>query len=157
MNSLIPWKRGEIRKTAQHGTPVTQLRSDWDRLFDRFLDDFWGPSVGGAPSDLMLDVSETDEEIVVRADVPGIAPKDLDIQVAGDVLTITGKRLEESEGKGARYHHSERRFGSFQRSIGLPIPVEADKVDAVHENGVLTVTLRKAESLRPRKIEVRTS
>ena len=157
MNSLIPWKRGEIQKTAPVAAPFTQLRSDWDRLFDRFLDDFWGPSTTASVQGLPLDVSETDMELVVRAEVPGIDPKDIEVSLSGDVLVISGRKAEEREEERARYHHTERRFGSFQRSLRLPIPVEPEHVQAAYKNGVLTVTLRKAESLRPRKIEIRTS
>lgn len=156
MNTLIPWKRGEIQSTTS-AAPFTQMRSDWDRLFDRFLDDVWGPAGTSSSRGLVLDVSETDDALIVRAEIPGIDPKDVDVNLAGDVLTISGQKAEESGEERSRYHHTERRFGSFQRSLRLPVPVEAGGVEAECRNGLLTVTLRKAEALRPKKIAIRTS
>jgi HSP20 family protein len=93
----------------------------------------------------------------VRAEVPGIDPKDIEVNLSGEVLTITGRKLDEEVEERSRYHHSERRFGSFQRGIRLPMPVEPDAVAADYKNGVLTVTLRKAEALRPKKIAIKRS
>ena len=154
MNSLLPWKRSDS-KTAMAVAPVTQLRSDWDRLFDRVLDDFWGPGTGSATHGLAIDVSETDEHIEIRAEIPGIEPKDIDVSLSGDVLTIAGQKMDAASESHGRYHHSERRFGSFQRAVRLPVPVEPDRVDATYKNGLLTVKLEKSEALRARKIDIK--
>jgi HSP20 family protein len=158
MTSLTPWKRSDDRGSSGNA-PVTQLRSDWDRMFDRFLDDVWGPAASGfgAGAGLPLDVMETDDALVLRAEIPGMDPKDIEIDLAGDVLTIAGQKTEEHKEERARYHHTERRYGSFRRSIRLPLPVEPDGVEAELKNGLLEITLRKAESLRPRRIEVKGS
>jgi HSP20 family protein len=102
-----------------------------------------------------FDISETDEHIVVKADLPGIDVKDLDIEVVDRVLTLKGNKKEEHEEKTERYHRVERRFGSFCRSILLPAEVDAEKVEAAYKDGVLTMTIAKSESAKPKKIEVK--
>jgi HSP20 family protein len=106
---------------------------------------------------MLLDVSETDEEIMIRAEVPGIAPKDLDIRLAGDVLTLSGQKTDSSDSSAGRRYYSERQFGSYQRALELPCPVDPDQVRAEHENGVVTITLRKAENVRPKRIQVKSA
>jgi HSP20 family protein len=159
MSTLIPWKRADAQRGNYSMTPISQMRWDWDRLFDRFLDDFWNPAVNPVAGSLgmLLDVSETDEQIVIRAEVPGIAPKDLDIRLAGDVLTLSGEKIETGESDGARRYYSERQFGSYQRALKLPCPVDPDHVQAEHEYGVVTITLFKAESVRPKRIQVKSA
>lgn len=103
---------------------------------------------------LPLDVSESDNEFVIKASVPGIKPEDVQITVQGDTLTIRGESKSEDEKQGERWHLRERRYGAFQRSLTLGTPVEADKAQAHHEHGVLTLTLPKAEAARPRQIRV---
>jgi HSP20 family protein len=158
MTNLIPWKRGEGQPSGggMQLAPVSTMRMDWDRLFDRFLDDTWGPFLGSSRG-LLLDMSETDDEIRVRAEVPGMGPDDLDISLAGEVLTLSGQKTDEDESQdGARYY-SERQFGSCQRAIKLPCPVDPDHVSAEHKNGVVTITLRKAETVRPKRIAIKTA
>ena len=154
MASLTPWRRSEGQRGSGQA-PVTQLRSDWDRLFDRFLDDFWTPSGNGGGASLPIEVKETDDALVLQAEIPGMDPKDIDISLTGDVLTISGQKSEEQDEERARYHYTERRYGFFQRSIRLPLPVEPDSVEAESKNGLLMITLRKAESQRPKRIEVK--
>ena len=153
MNTLIPWKRGDVQRSST--APFSQMRSDWDRLFDRLLDDVWAPAAGAPSGGLPLDVIETDNELVLQLEVPGVDPQNLDVSLSGDVLTISGHKVEERIEERSRHHLAERRYGSFQRSLRLPVPVEAESVEAKSQNGLLTVTLRKAESLRPRKISVK--
>lgn len=107
---------------------------------------------GGAT--LPLDVSETEDEFVVRASVPGMKPDDVQITVRGDTLTIRGESKAEEEKKGSHWHLRERRYGAFQRSVTLGTPVESDKARARYEHGVLTLTLPKAEQAKPRQIKV---
>ncbi len=103
---------------------------------------------------LPLDVSETEDAYIVKASIPGVNPDDIDITLTDNVLTIKAEIKEEKEVEEAKYHLRERRFGVFSRSITLPTAVDADKVEAVYENGVLTLTIPKAEEVKPRKIEV---
>lgn len=152
LSTMIPVKRDLANRTP---TGVfSELRSDWDRLFDRFLDDMWGPPTGGALA-VPLDLAETDEELRIRAEVPGVAPDGLEIQLVGDVLTLSGTKLDPAPEARTRQLHAERRFGSFQRAVRLPCAVDPDGVAAEHANGVVTVTLRKAETVRPKRIAVR--
>jgi len=153
MTSLIPWKRsgGNDPRMA----PVSQMRSDWDRLFDRILDDVWSPT--GLSQGMPLDVFESDEEIQVRAEVPGMNPEDLDISVAGDVLTLSGQKVDEEAPQGGSRYYSERQFGTYQRSVKLPCPVDLDRVSAEHRRGVVTISLQKAEAVRPRRIAVKSA
>jgi HSP20 family protein len=103
---------------------------------------------------LPLDVTETEDEFVVKASVPGVKPEDVQITVQGDTLTIRGECRSEEEKTGERWHLRERHFGSFQRSVSLPAPVDSDKAQASHEHGVLTLTLPKTEEAKLRPIKI---
>jgi HSP20 family protein len=105
----------------------------------------------------LLDVSETDDEIQVSAEIPGIDPKEFDISVTGNVLTISGEKKEESEERKGNVFRSERRFGSFRRSITLPDSVDTEKVSADYDRGVLTVHLPKTEKAAAKRIPVSVS
>lgn len=156
MSTMIPWKRqASPQNGAGQPTPLSRMRWDWDRMFDRFFDDVWAPRV--EPSNLPLDVTETDDEIRIRAEVPGIDPENLEIQLSGEVLTLAGSKLDEEESSKEGRSYSERVFGSFQRALQLPCPVDPDKVKAQHKHGVVTITLQKAEAVRPKRIQVKAS
>lgn len=158
MTRLIPWRRNETQSTGNmQMAPVSQMRWDWDRLFDRFLDDAWGSPSMATAHDMLLDVSETDEQIRVRAEVPGINPDDLNISLMGNVLTLSGQKVDEEESEQAGRYYSERRFGSFERAVKLPCAVDPDRVDAAHRNGVVTITLQKSETVRPKRIKVKST
>jgi HSP20 family protein len=101
-----------------------------------------------------VDVCETNDKVLVTASIPGIKPEDIKITVTGDVLQLSGEMKEDNERDEATYHVRERRFGSFNRSIYLPTPVVSDKAEALFENGVLKLTLPKAEEARPKAIKV---
>ena len=148
MANLEPWRgRSEIDR----------FRGEIDRLFDDFLN--WRPS--NRPSgwgDWMpaIDVSETDKEIVVHAEVPGIDAKDIDISLNGRVLTIKGERKQNQEEKEKNYHRIERRYGAFCRSFELPADVDANKVNANYKNGVLQLNLPKTKAQSVKKIKIKT-
>src|SRR3954451_18928930 len=101
-----------------------------------------------------LDVSETEDAFVVEASLPGIKPQDVQITVHGDTLTIRGESEAKEEKEGERWHLRERRFGSFRRSLALATPVDPDRADARYEHGVLTLTLPKSETAKPRQIKI---
>ena len=105
-------------------------------------------------SPLPLDVTETENEFVVKASLPGVKPEDVQITVHGDTLTIRGESKVEEEKKGEHWHLRERRYGSFQRSVALATPVNSDQAHAHYEHGVLTLTLPKSEAAKPRQIKV---
>lgn len=117
-------------------------------------------SGGGAtsgPAGLALDVRETPEAFIVTASVPGVAADQVEITVLGDTLRIRGERSEEREEnpQGERWLLRERRFGAFERTVALPTTVKSDRAEAEFKDGVLTVTLPKAEEAKPRSIPVR--
>lgn len=155
MLNLLKKRENDVQRTADPMlAPISQLRWGMDRLFEGFLDEF-GTRTGLFAPGVPVDLVETDEEIQIHAEVPGIEPERMDVRLTGDVLTISGEKSEErSEQEKGRWY-SERHFGAFQRSIHLPCPVDAEHVDATFKNGVLTVTLRKTESAKSRHIPVR--
>jgi HSP20 family protein len=103
-----------------------------------------------------LDLAETDHAIEARLDLPGVDPKEIDIQINANMLTVSGQRKEEKEEKGKTYHRVERRAGSFSRSVSLPCPVKEEAVEAKCGDGVLTITMPKTEEAKSRKIAVKT-
>lgn len=109
---------------------------------------------GGTSFVPALDVSETQDAFLVEAAVPGLKPEDLEITVENSVLTIKGETRQDSAAKERNFHRIERRFGSFQRTIGLPKSVQADAIKATLEQGVLKLEIPKAEEIKPRKISV---
>ncbi|WP_417383357.1 Hsp20/alpha crystallin family protein [Gimesia sp.] len=134
--------------------PFLAFRNEMDHLLNRFSDDFGNGwlTQGYAAT---LDLSETNNHIEVRMDVPGIQPEEIDVEVSGNLLRITGERKEENEEKGKMFHRMERRSGRFSRSVTLPCEVQEDQVEASCENGVLTISLPKCESVKPHKINVK--
>jgi HSP20 family protein len=133
---------------------VRGLHRRMDRLFGDF---FRGPHVVlWEPAELgfALDVYETDDALVVKGALPGVRPDEVDISVTGDVLTIKGETKSEEETKNGSYHRRELRYGAFARSVPLPTRVDHDKAEATFENGILTVTLPKAEEVKPKSIKI---
>ena len=104
-----------------------------------------------------LDVVENDDEFIVKASLPGINPDDLEITFSDNKLTIKGEVTEEEELEEVHYHLRERRYGSFTRSIKLPSGIEADKIVAKYDSGVLNLHLPKVEEVKPKKITIKTS
>ncbi len=109
------------------------------------------------PWALALDVAETEDKFIVKASLPGISPDDLDITFTDNVLTIKGEIKQEQDIEEGKYHLRERRYGMFQRSIALPVPVNADKIEATYKDGVLTLSIPKVEEIKPKKISVKAS
>jgi HSP20 family protein len=129
---------------------LQQFQGEMNRLFDR-----WGGGPQGAREFPALNAWEEADQLWVEAEVPGLDLKDLEIYVTGgNQLTLKGERRPPAPGKGV-WHRQERAYGSFARSLTLPYPVDADRVEARLENGVLLIKLAKHESARPRKIPVK--
>jgi HSP20 family protein len=134
---------------------AVSLRDAMNALFqESFVRPSGSLSQGGGPAALPLDVSENENEFVVKASLPGVKPEDVQITIHGDTLTIQSESKSEEEKKGERWHLRERRSGSFQRSIVLTTPVNSDKAQAQFEHGVLTLTLPKSEQAKPRQIKI---
>jgi HSP20 family protein len=143
---LTPWK--PFRE-------MTTLRDEMDKLWNRFFEGWQGmePLRGEwAPS---LDVSETKNNMVVKAELPGMDPKDVDISYANGLLTIRGDKKQEKEEKDENYHSIERSYGSFSRSIRVPHEVESEKIKADYKNGVLRITLPKSEEAKKKQIKIK--
>ncbi len=138
---------------------MTTLSRAMDRMFDRFVDEAYGelPTMWeqGNGNSLAVDVAEKDGIYEVKASVPGIQPEDIEVTLNDNVLTIKGEMKVEKEHDQGNYHLRERRFGSFTRRIALPSNIDVEKIEATNENGVLTLTLPKAEAAKPKRIEVK--
>jgi len=120
------------------------------RSFDQLCEGFNGSSAL-APA---VDLQQEEDRVVLRADLPGVAEKDIEVTVHDGVLLLSGKREQTVEDKAKGTYHRERRFGSFQRQFRLGPEIAAERIEARHENGVLTVVLPKREEARPRQIKV---
>jgi HSP20 family protein len=129
--------------------PLASLRAV-ENAFSRILTEPqsnrpWAPSV---------DIYETENELVVKADLPDVEPKDIDVRVENNTLTIAGERKFEAKSNDKGYHRIERNYGNFVRSFTVPNTFDTDKINAAFKNGVLTVTLVKKETAKPRQIKV---
>jgi HSP20 family protein len=132
---------------------LQQFQCEMNRLFDRWTPN--GGTQGMAATYPAVNVWENADQVFVEAELPGLDLKDLEIYVTGgNQLTIKGERKQATPEKGV-WHRQERGFGSFVRTLTLPFPVNADKVDARFENGVLLIKLAKHEAAKPRKIAVK--
>ena len=138
-------------------SPVRDLLSIQDE-FNRLFDGFFAPtSVRGDLAPMFtpaVDIEETADEFVIKADLPGVAQKDVKVNLMGDTLTIRGERKQESEKKDGNVHRTERIHGMFERTFRLGTPVRSDKVKAQVRDGVLEVRVPKAEEARLREVEV---
>lgn len=147
MNSLTRWD------------PFQEMQS-FREMMDRFVDEPWSnaPRLWMQRSEgfpLALDVAEDDAAYVVKASLPGVDPEHVDITLTDNVLTIKGETKAEHDIEEKDYHVRERRSGSFMRSVTLPMTVDADKVEATYENGILTLRLPKSETAKPKRIAVK--
>jgi HSP20 family protein len=146
MSNLIRWEPAREMMT---------LREAMDRLFD---DAFTRPlSIrdGWSMSTPAIDMFQTENDVVVKASIPGLKAEDVQINITGDVLTLKGEVKQEEERNDKAWHIREHRFGSFERSVALPTAVKTEKAEAVFENGILTVTLPKADEVKPKTINIK--
>lgn len=145
MNALIPILR-------RHGF-IGPSHRDFRHLFEDF--DLPLLSSEGREFTPALDVSETEKELIVKAEIPGMDKKDIDISLSDGVLTIKGEKRQHSEEQREHYYTAERRYGAFCRTMPLPVEVDTNKVDATYKDGVLRITLPKSETPKPKKIGVK--
>lgn len=144
MSNLIRWEPAR---------EMMSLRDAMDRLFD---DAFTRPlSLRDGWSAPAIDMYQTDDEVVVNAALPGFKADEVQINITGDVLTLKGEVRQAEEKKEKAWHIREQRYGSFERSVALPTAVVAEKAKAEFENGILTITLPKADEVKPRTITVK--
>jgi HSP20 family protein len=144
-----------ITRYDPFGEMVT-LRQAMDRLFeDSFVSPLSWRTLNGETSTAALDVHQTDDEIVVSASLPGLKPEDVDITITGQTLSIRGEFKADEKVNRDQYLYRERRYGSFNRQLQLPVRVRGDAATATFENGVLTLRIPKAEEVKPRQIEIK--
>ncbi|GAB4577963.1 MAG: Hsp20/alpha crystallin family protein [Anaerolineales bacterium] len=173
LKSILPWKRDgkklPIQRDAEivdnteypQAYPLLSLQNEMNRLFE----DFWRDPFSMRPFERLtrmgttgwgsfnpnVDISETDKEIKLEAELPGLDEKDIEISISEDVLTIKGEKHQESERKDRNYYYAERSYGTFTRQFALPNAVDENKIEATFKKGVLTVTMPK----RPEVVEQR--
>ena len=151
IRDLIPWSRQENRLPAsgagrdRDDHPLLSLHRDVNRLFDDVFRGFGAPSLAGLDRSVAwpnMEFGETDKDIRITAELPGLDEKDVELALEDGVLTLRGEKRSEVDDKDRGY--SERSYGRFERRIGLPKGIEADKANATFKNGVLTITLPKS-------------
>lgn len=137
-------------------TPISRL----SRLFDEFLNDFWGDATwlthtGTDRMVLPVDVSEDDKNLYIRASLPGFRKEDITVEVQNGIVSIQAQHSQEQEHRGETFVRRERRVGAFARQIALPTPVQEDRCEAELRDGVLTLRLPKSPEALPRRVQIR--
>lgn len=152
--SLIRWN--PTRELTSWPSELTGFQREMNKLFDNFFRPGWQDEETSlsvwAPA---VDIAEHEDAYRVNVELPGVEKNDVSITLESNILTIRGTKKQEKEEKGREYHRVERSYGSFHRSFTLPTSVKADKIDAVFKDGILSVSLPKAEEAKPKQIEVK--
>jgi len=151
--AYLPTKRAGRRLPSY---PIRRFFGDMERMMDEFLRG-WAPTHGGEETTMWaptLDVRETDTDLVIEVEAPGLKPGELDISVEDSTLTIRGERKAEHVEEKGELRLSEREYGSFCRSVELPVGVQSEKASARHADGVVTITLPKTEKSKAKRIKV---
>ena len=148
--------RGELLPSHDIWEPFGSLRRDMEHVFEDFLRDFgWGPPAQtGMAVAPRIDISETDTELKIEAELPGINEKDVEVVLGHARLTIKGEKKQQKEEKKKDYHMVERSYGSFARSIGLPFEADPNQVEAAFARGVLTVTVPKPPQVKAKQKKI---
>ena len=152
MFDILPWKRNKDKHAKE-------LRREIDSMYDRFFEPDFLPSAsvfGKGKWGPKLDISEGRKDITVKAEIPGIEAKDLDISIDGRMLNIRGEKKQEQTEKEETYYRVERSYGYFNRTIELPAEVDPEKVDASCKKGILKIKLRKTKPSETKRIKVTT-
>lgn len=145
MRALAPWKG------------MYALRQEMDRVFDRFFEPRWGELESTGEWAPKVDMSETNDAVVVKAEIPGVEQKDINVSLQDQALTIKGEKHHEKEEKDEKYYRVERSWGAFTRSFRMPAAVESDKVAATFKDGTLTIKLPKAPAAKGTTIPVKSA
>lgn len=152
MTTTVPARTARNLVPAANRDIFQTLRDEMEDLFGRFFPD--GHADGVQVVRPSLDLSETDSAVQVRMDVPGMKAEDINIEVSGSTLRVSGERKDEKEEKGKTWHRVERRYGSFARTVTLPCAVKENQAKAEYADGVLTLSIPKAEEAKTRHIKV---
>lgn len=144
------------RELIKWSPTVSSLQDEMNRVFDRFFRG-WDLSELGIETGawVPVDLSETADKVIVKVEVPGVDPKEINISIQNNTLLIKGEKREEKEEKGKTFYRIERRYGSFSRSIDLPSSVDTNKITAEYKNGVLEISIQKKEEVKPKQISVK--
>ena len=151
--NIVRWNRPQLSTWGSFGG-LSTLRNEIDRLFEAPLSELARASQflsGAAPA---LDLYEDKENFVVKAELPGMKKEDIDVSLHDGSLSISGERKSEDKVENSEVYRSERFFGRFQRTVALPATVDAARIKAQYQDGILTVTLPKAEEAKPKQIDV---
>ena len=156
LGSLVPWRERSLLPTSDRfPRMLNRMEEEMEDLVERF----WGGGGGRLatrPSFLpTVDLVETETHFEVAVDLPGLKPEEVDVELKGGDLWITGKREEEKEEKDKTYHRVERHYGEFRRVLPLPSTIQEEKIDAKFEDGVLKIVVPKSEEAKPKHIEVK--
>jgi HSP20 family protein len=135
---------------------LERMRKEMDRIWNRFSQEF-SASTFEHDFNPSLDLAETEESLVAEIELTGIKPNDIDISVTSDMLTGTGEKKQRAKETGRNYHLVERAYGKFSRSTRLPTTVDPDQVEASYKDGILLIILGKTETIKSKKIEVKTT
>ena len=135
---------------------VRDIQGEMNRLFDSFFGRplAAGRATGSSVWTPVVDVYETKDDFVLDFELPGIREKEVSLSITGDLLTVKGERQFNQQRKDDSYHHMERAYGKFERTVQLPLPVQAGRVTATYRDGVLEVKLPKAEEIKPKEIKI---
>lgn len=161
LRTLIPWAGGRHVSTpaSRDLDPFTAFRREMDRLFDETFGSRWMAPTLNANGAMVprMDIDETDTDIIVTMELPGVDENDIAIDLIGDMLTVKGEKKEEKDSNEEGRHVVERSYGSFTRSVRLPYSVDEDAVDATVDKGVLTLKVRKPAEVRstPKRIAIK--
>jgi len=164
LKDLVPWSRSRqngLQRSQESANPLMSLQHEINRAFDDFWSRFERPfdSTHGflTTAQPRVDISDTDNEVEISVELPGLDEKDIDVTLTDDVLTIRGEKKAEKEEKRSGYYMSERTYGAFHRSIPLPAGVDSSKADARFKKGVLTIQMPKTPEAKSkvRRIEVK--
>jgi HSP20 family protein len=137
--------------------PFFGLRRDFDKLFGDFMGDRFPAALWENGKEVLpaMDVRETDEALIVEAELPGLKPNEYEVKVEEGVLSICAERKQEKDEKTGSYHRMERYYGRMERQFALPANIEAEKVEAAYKDGILMVTLPKKAGAKPKTITVK--
>jgi HSP20 family protein len=147
----------DVMRSTRPASGIVSLKHEMDRLFERFFEPWMGEEgQGGSEWSPRLDLSETKDAVIAKLDVPGLDSKDIQVSLQEGMLTIRGEKKQEKDEKDERLHRVERRYGTFVRTIQVPVRIDASKVTAAFKNGVLTITMPKVPEAKGATIPIRT-
>jgi len=152
--AIVRWN--PTRELPSFPTDILSMQREINRMFDDFFrSDRDDSSLLAATWRPAVDITEEDDAFIAKVELPGVNKDDVKITMQDNVLTVRGEKKEEKKGKEGNAHRVERYYGSFQRSFSLPTTVKSDKIEAEYKDGILTISMPKAEEAKPKQIEVK--